>query len=118
MDIDKLHEAVASFEEAQKLADTWLGRFDLGRAYLVAKQYPDAENEIDLCMKRRGEASAVFLDDEPTIRYVPPVFYYLGVARAALESPAAHDNLRAFLTMKKSSERDPEVSDAQRRLGN
>ncbi len=117
MDSGKLHEAVASFGDAQKLADTWLGRFDLGRAYLAAKQYPDAENEMDVCLKRRGEASAVFLDDEPTVRYVPPAYYYLGVARAALQSPAAQDNLRSFLAMKQTSEQDPEVSDAQRRLG-
>src|SRR5260370_2332394 len=29
-------EAIRIFEEARKLADTWLGRFSLGRAYLEA----------------------------------------------------------------------------------
>jgi len=29
-------EALNSFQEAQKLTDTWLGHFDLGRAYLDA----------------------------------------------------------------------------------
>ena len=30
----KAREAIADFEEAKKLADTWLGRYDLGRAYV------------------------------------------------------------------------------------
>jgi hypothetical protein len=32
-------------------------------------------------MKRRGEATAVFLDEVPSYRYLPPVYYYLGRAR-------------------------------------
>jgi outer membrane PBP1 activator LpoA protein len=38
-----LPDAVNLFQEGQKLADTWLGRFDLGLAYLAAERYPDAE---------------------------------------------------------------------------
>ncbi len=112
----KLHEALASFEESQKLADTWLGRYDLGRAYLAAKLYPDAENEFDICLKRRGEASAVFLDDEPTVRYVPEMYYYLGIAKAGLNSSDALDDFKTFLSMKANSEPDPLVADARRRV--
>jgi tetratricopeptide (TPR) repeat protein len=112
----KLHDAVSSLEESQKLADTWLGRFDLGRAYLAAKLYPDAENEFDVCLKRRGEASAVFLDDEPTVRYVPEIYYYLGVAKAGLGDANAASDLKTFLAIKQGSEADPMVADATRRL--
>ena len=112
----QLHEAVASFEQAQKTADTWLGRYDLGRAYLEAKLYPEAQNEFDVCLKRRGEASAVFLDDNPTLRYLPPVYYFSGLARAGLNSSSATDDFKAFLAIKQQSEADPMVLDAKRRL--
>jgi tetratricopeptide (TPR) repeat protein len=112
----KLHEAVSSFEQAQKIVNTWLGTYDLGRAYLEAKLYPDAQNEFDVCLKRRGEASAVFLDDNPTLRYLPAVYYYSGLAKAGLSSPDAADDFKMFLSMKQKSERDPMVSDAKHRL--
>jgi tetratricopeptide (TPR) repeat protein len=111
-----LHGAVASFEQAQKVVDTWLGRYDLGLAYIAAKLYPDAQNEFDVCLKRRGEASAIFLDDEPTIRYLPAAYYYSGLAKAGLQSPAANEDFKAFLKMKSQSEPDPIVSDAKTRL--
>ncbi len=112
----KLHEAVASIEAGQQLADTWLGRYDLGRAYLAAKLYPEAENEFDVCLKRRGEASAVFLDDEPTVRYVPPVYYYLGLAKDGLHSPGSAEDFKTFLDIKQHSDPNAMVSDAKRRL--
>jgi len=81
--------AVRTFQDAQKIADTWLGRFGLGRAYLQAGAFTDADTEFDACIKRRGEATAVFLDDEPSWRYFAPVYYYLGRAREGLGSPGA-----------------------------
>jgi hypothetical protein len=112
----KLHEAVSSFERAQTIVNTWLGTYDLGRAYLEAKLYPDAQNEFDVCLKRRGEASAVFLDDNPTLRYLPAVYYFSGLAKAGLSSPDAADDFKTFLSIKQRSERDPMVSDAKHRL--
>jgi tetratricopeptide (TPR) repeat protein len=112
----ELHAAVTSFEQAQKIVDTWLGRYDLGRAYLEAKLYPDAQNELDVCLKRRGEASAVFLDDNPTARYVPPVYYFSGLAKSGLNSSSAAEDFKAFLKIKQQSAPDPMVSDAKRRL--
>lgn len=112
----KLPDAVSYFQDAQKLADTWLGRFDLGRAYLAAGSYPDAENEFDVCIKRRGEATAVFLDDNPTVRYIAPVYYYEGRAREGLQSPSAAEFYKTFLNIKQDGEADPLVADAKRRL--
>ena len=101
---------------APEIVNTWLGTYDLGRAYLEAKLYPDAQNEFDVCMKRRGEASAVFLDDNPTLRYLPAVHYFSGLAKAGLNSPDAADDFKMFLGIKQKSERDPMVSDANHRL--
>lgn len=112
----KIREAISSFQEAQKLADTWLGRYSLGRAYLAAELYPDADNEFDVCLKRRGEATAVFLDDDPSLRYLPAVFYYQGRARDGLKSPGAAESYQKFLAIKHGAENDPLAADAMRRL--
>jgi tetratricopeptide (TPR) repeat protein len=112
----KIREAIDSFREAQKLADTWLGRYAMGRAYLAAGMYPDADGEFDICMKRRGEATAVFLDDDPSLRYLPALFYYQGRAREGLKSPGAAESYKAFLAIKRGAENDPLVADAKKRL--
>ncbi len=109
-------EAVQLLEQAQKLADTWLGRFDLGRAYLEAASYPEAVSELQLCLKRRGEATAAFLNEVPTYRLVPPVYYYLGRAQEGLKSPAAEQSYRMFITIKAKSESDVLVTDARQRV--
>ena len=109
-------DAVKTFQEAQKIADTWLGHFGLGRAYLEAGAYTEADTEFDACVKRKGEATAVFLDDEPSWRYFAPVDYYLGRAREGLGSPAAADAYRAYLKIREKSTSDPLVKDARKRL--
>ena len=108
--------AVSTLQDAQKLSDTWLGRLELGRAYLQAGAFPEAESEFDNCIKRRGETSAVFLDDEPSFRYLPAAYYYRARAREGLHSAAAAEDYQAFLQMKARSEADPLVVDARRRL--
>lgn len=110
------HNALNSFQEAQKLTDTWLGHFDLGRAYLDLGAFTEASSEFDVCLKRRGEATSVFLDDVPSYHLLPPVYYYQGRARQGLHSPGAADSYKTFLTIKEKGAGDPLVADAQRRL--
>jgi tetratricopeptide (TPR) repeat protein len=109
-------EALKLFEEGQKLADTWLGRFDLGLAYLAANQFAEAYSELELCLKRRGEATALFLDDIPSYHYFPPVYYYLGRAQEGLKSPAAADSYKAYIATKEKAGHDRLLTDARRRL--
>ena len=109
-------EAIRLIREAQKRADTWLGRFELGQAYLAANAFTEAYSEFEACLKRRGEATAVFLDDVPSYRYLPPVYYYMGRAQEGLGSPAAAESYRTFLKIKAHSENDPLIKDARRRL--
>ena len=75
-----------SLTEANTLLDTWIGRFDLGRAYLEAGLFTQADSEFDRCIKRRGEALSLFLDEEPTFGFFPSVYYYQGRVREALKS--------------------------------
>jgi tetratricopeptide (TPR) repeat protein len=110
-------EAVAKFEDGRRLADSWLMRFDRGRAYLQLGAFTEAEADFDACAKRSGEATAVFLDDVPTFHYFPPVYYYLGRAREGLGSKNAADSYKQFLAIKTKGDGDPLVADARRRVG-
>jgi tetratricopeptide (TPR) repeat protein len=107
--------ALEAFGAAQKIADSWLGRFGLGRAYLVAKAFTEAQSELEVCFRRRGEATAVFLDENPTYHLFPPVHYYLGLAYEGLKSPEALKSFRAFVDLKKDGE-DPLLADARHHL--
>ena len=108
--------AVKLFSDAQQLADTWLARFARGRAYLEAGAFTEAYAELDLCVKRHGEATEVFLDDVPTYHLVPPAYYYLGRAQQGLNSAAAAGSFQKFLALREKGDADPMVSDARRRL--
>jgi len=113
-----IQEAIALFEESQKLLDTWLVHFSLGKAFLEAEAYAQAHQEFELCFKRRGEATSVFFTDVPSDYYFPPVYYYLGRASEGLGSPAAADSYQKFLQIKLKGEDDWMVEDARRRLKN
>ncbi len=110
-------EAARLALEAKKLADTWIGRLDLGCAYLASGQYTEAHSELELCLTRRGEATAIFLDEVPTYRYFPPLYYCLGLAHDGLRSPDAVESYRSFLAIRKDAVNDPLVAEAQRLLG-
>ncbi len=108
-------EAVTRLKEARKLADSWLVRYDLGRAYLDAGSFAEADAEFDACVKRRGEAAAVYLDEVPTFRIFPPVYYQVGRVREGLKSPGAAEAFKTFLALQ-TGDGGPLAADARRRL--
>lgn len=112
----EIKTAIAAFEAAQKVSNTWLGHYYLGLTYLQNGSFTEADSEFELCLKRRGEVSAVFLDDVPTFRLLPPVYYYLGRAQEGLKSPAAAETYRTFLKMQPGAAGEL-VTDARRRVG-
>ena len=107
-------QALQAFQQAQRVADSRLGHFALGRAYLAADKFAEANSEFETCVKRRGESSAVFLDDVPTFRYLPEVYYYLARTQQGLHSPAAAESYKTFLAMRTSD--DTLARDAKRRV--
>jgi eukaryotic-like serine/threonine-protein kinase len=107
--------ALLAFGDAQKLSDTWLGRFYSGRASLEAANFAQAASQFDACQKRRGEATSVFLDDEPSYHEFPQVLYYLGRAQEGMHDAASADSYKAFLAIKAKATGDPQVADATRR---
>jgi len=109
-------QALQLFSEAQKLNDLWLVHFDLGRAYFEAGAFPEADSEFDRCLKRRGEALELFLDDMPTYSYIPQVYYWQGRAREGLKSPGAMDSYRTYLSIREKAGEDPLIPELRRLL--
>jgi eukaryotic-like serine/threonine-protein kinase len=111
-------EARDAFHRARKLADLWLGRYLLGVTYVEGADYRSAQAELDLAGKRRGEATAVFLDDVPSFRYLAPLPYWQGRVLEGLDaaSPAAAESYRSFLSLRPADSRDALVLDARKRL--
>ncbi len=109
--------AIKGFTEANTLLDTWIGHFELARAYLDSKQYVEADSEFDRCVKRRGEALELFMDNVPTYGFFPAVYYYQGRAKEELKSPASVQSYREYLNIRGKSTDDPLVADAKKRVG-
>ena len=100
-------DAVEAFSGAVKLADLWLARFALGVAYVQADHYAEGLRELEACQNRRGEASAVFLDDVPTFRYLAVLPYWLARAQeGAGQKPAAAENYKKFLSLRPTTPKD------------
>jgi eukaryotic-like serine/threonine-protein kinase len=109
-------EAARLFLEAQKLVDTWYGRYALGRAYLGTDSFTEAHSELELCVRRRGEATALFLDEVPTFRVFPPVYFYLGRAHDGLKSTDAADSYKSYIAIRQNGIADKMLADARRFL--
>ena len=103
--------------EANKLLDTWIGHLELGRAYLDAGLFVEADSEFDRCIRRRGEAIELFQDNVPTYAFLPPVYYYQGRVRQGLKTPAFADSYRAYLSIRGQSTEDPLVAEVRKTLG-
>jgi len=111
------NEAISQIKAANNLLDTWIGHYDLGRAYLEAGAFTEADSEFDQCMKRRGEAIELFDDNVPTYAYFPPVEYYEGRAREGLKSEGFADFYKRYLSIRGQSTEDPLAADARHRIG-
>jgi tetratricopeptide (TPR) repeat protein len=108
---------IRALTEANNLLDTWLGRFELGRAYLEAKAFAEADSEFDQCLRRRGEALSLFMDDVPSYGYFPPVYYYQGRVREGLKSAGSAESYRNYLSIRGQAGEDPLLPEIHRRLG-
>jgi serine/threonine protein kinase/tetratricopeptide (TPR) repeat protein len=111
------NEAINMFTGANQLVDTWIGHFELGRAYLEAGMFVEADSEFDRCMKRRGEALEIFQDSTPTFAYFPPIYYYQGRVREGLKSPGFAEPYRTYLNIRAQAGEDSLLADIHHRLG-
>src|SRR5205814_3465626 len=109
-------KAIKAFTDGNNQMDTWIGRYGLGRAYLEAGLFTEADSEFDRCIKRRGEALALFLDESPTFGFLPPVYYYLGRVREGRKSSGFAESYRKYLWIREKPSEDrlfPEVGSRQ-----
>jgi tetratricopeptide (TPR) repeat protein len=109
--------AVKTLTDANNLLDTWIGHYELGRAYLDAGLFVEADAEFERCVKRRGEALELFMDNVPTFGYFPPVYYLQGRAREGLKSPGFAESYRNYLSIRGQAGEDPLLPEIHRRLG-
>jgi serine/threonine protein kinase len=119
-----LNKAITLMTEANALFETWIGRFDLGRLYLdvaIATKdlgfYTQADSEFDRCINRRGESLALFLDEEPTSGYFPPVLYYRARARQGVNPDGPSEAYAAYLAIRGNSKEDPLAQEARKHVG-
>ena len=108
--------AIKILTDANSILDTWLGHFALGRAYVAAEAYLQADSEFDRCVKRRGEALSLLLDEEPTYGYLPVVYYYQGLVREALKNAGSAESYGEYLKIRGESTEDPLVPEIKKRL--
>jgi eukaryotic-like serine/threonine-protein kinase len=111
-------QATRIWIDAGAALDTWLHHFDLGRAYLELKAFPQADSEFDRCIKRRGEALALLIDEEPTYGYFPPVYYYQGLVREGLGNAKSSDSYREYLKIRGKSTEDPLLPEIRKKVAN
>lgn len=113
----RLPEALDAFHEGQKLHDSWISHFLLGRAYIEAGHFGEAVGELETCRKRQGEATDLFFVDTTTIRYLPPLYYWLGRAQEGLfMKEAAQASYQEFLKLRAEADPgDPLAADAKLR---
>jgi hypothetical protein len=110
-------QAIKTLVEANTLLDTWIGNFDLGRAYLEAGAFTQADSAFGRCIRRRGEALSLFLDEEATYAYFAPVYYYQGRVREGLKNEGFAESYRAYLALRGKSSEDPLLPEVRRRSG-
>jgi tetratricopeptide (TPR) repeat protein len=66
----KFGDAVDELEAASEMADVWYGHLVLSRVLNHAGHTFEAFEELNVSLRRCGEATAVYLDDVPTFRFV------------------------------------------------
>jgi tetratricopeptide (TPR) repeat protein len=108
-------QAIEHLTAAAEMADLWLVRFYLGRAYFEGGYFVEALDEFTAASDRHGEATAVFLDDLPSYRYMATVPYWLGRTQAELGMRIeAAKNFNIFVARRPPDE--PLAEDARQRL--
>ena len=107
-------DAVSIFAAAQMLCDSWLAHYFLARAHLENKAFEDALRELNICLKRKGEATSIFLDEIPTFRYFPEIHYLKGRAEEAVKNPSAAESYKAYVAIRQAADGDPWIADARR----
>ncbi len=115
----QLGTAMRELRLAREEYDIWFGHYLMGRAYFEAEHFPEALDEFDHCVRRKGEITDVFLVDSATLRYFPPALYWLARCQEQLGSvDAARELYAEYLALRGGADPpDALAADAAQRLG-
>jgi Flp pilus assembly protein TadD len=108
--------ALNLFTDAKDLLDTWIARFEMGRADLEVKEFAEADSEFDRCIKRRGEALTLFFDPVPTYGYFPEVYYYQGRAREGMGTAGFAESYKKYVSVRSQAGEDPLLTEIRQRI--
>jgi tetratricopeptide (TPR) repeat protein len=111
-------EMVEAYRDAQKRHDSWFGRFLLGRAYVETGHFAEALAELEIAAKRHGETTDAFFTDHQTLRYLPPMYYWLGRAQEGLGAiGSARTRYEEYVKLRPEADPgDALMADARERL--
>ena len=114
---NRLSDAVDAYRDAQKAYDSWISRLLLGKAYVEAGHFPEALSQLETADKRASEATDLFDSDTTTLRYLPPLYYWLGRAQEGIvSSDAARKSYQRFIAIREHADSgDALLADARRR---
>ena len=111
---DDPRQAMKVVTEANGLLDTWIGHFDLGRAYLEAGQFTQADLNSTAVSNAAAKHCLCFWMRSPR-PYFPTVHYYQARAREGLNSEGFAESYRTYLNFRGHSSEDSLVEQARRR---
>jgi tetratricopeptide (TPR) repeat protein/tRNA A-37 threonylcarbamoyl transferase component Bud32 len=110
-------EAIDQLKAAQLGVDTWLGHFDLARAYLAAGAFAQASAEVEVVLRRLPEGASALIDEQPTAYLLPQAYFVQARALEGIGSPQAADAYRQLLAIQRAEPiRDPLAIEARSRL--
>ena len=114
----RLADALENLREVRQNFDVLFAHYLSGLAYFEAGHYPEAIDELELCVNRKGEATDIFLMDSATLRYYPPALYWLGRAQEGLGTvDAAREDYRQYLELRGDADPPDDLAvDATARL--
>ena len=114
----RMPDAIRFLREGWQQYDLWFARFLLGRAYFEAGHFPEALDEFQTCVDRKGEITDVFLVDGATLRYFPPALYWLARTEQAMgDVDGAGELYRSYLELRVEADApDPLADDAASRI--
>jgi hypothetical protein len=110
-------DAVDLMRDSVKRREGWTGRLMLAQLYLATKHYGEARGELDICVKRSGEAADPLFFDLPSVHNLPQLYYYLARTNDAIGSPTARTHWAKYLELRGDADpADPWAAEARRAL--
>jgi tetratricopeptide (TPR) repeat protein/predicted Ser/Thr protein kinase len=115
---NRLPDAVDAYRAASKLHNSWIVHLLLGRAYVEASHFPEAIAELDAADSRKGEVADLFDANTASLRYLPPLYYWLGRAQEGLgAADVARKHYERYVAVRQNAEStDQLLADIKRRL--